>query len=117
MWQSFIQPTFHCPAVHDKRIDNVLVACREVVVVVSIGVKKLDDGPAAIKCGGHRELQQIVGEKDAFSDRDGRMQASNDSVQILDWRLEFEGLLIVGAEPPVESSTRPERVVREDHAI
>src|SRR6185503_3474161 len=64
-----------------------------------------------------RELEQIVGEQNTLTDRDGGMQPSNDGVKILDWRLEFEGRLMVGVEPPIEPGIRPEGVVREDHAI
>ena len=104
MRQSRLQRAFHRPAVDDKGIDDRLVACGELVIVVGVRVENLDDGPSAVKGGCHRELQQIIGEKDALTDWDGGMQTTHDSVKVLDRRLEFENRLIVRAELPVEPS-------------
>jgi len=117
MRQPFFQAPLHRLAVNDERVHDIVVARRKVVIVVSIGVEKLDDGATAIECRRHRELQQIVGEKDSLAGGNHAMQTSKDGVEILHRRLELEGRLILGVECAAESSVRRERVMREYDAI
>ncbi len=117
MRQPRLQLPLHRPAVDDKRVDHVFMTCGEVVVVVAVAVKHLDNGAAGVECRRHGELQQIVGEEHSFARGNGGIKPPQHGVQVLDRRLEFEGRLVIGVEPAVEPRILPQRVVRQDDAV
>ena len=117
MRQPRLQLPLHRPAVDDKGVDHVFMTGGEVVVVVVVAVKHLDDGAAGVECRRHGQLQQIVGEEHSFARWNGRVEPPQHGVQVLDRRLEFEGRLVIGVEPAVEPRIFPQRVVRQDDAV
>src|SRR5690349_10865894 len=117
MWQLLFQLPLHRPPVNHEGIDDVFMTCRETVVIVAVAVENLNYGASAIERRSHGELQQIVGNEQAFARGDGGTQTAKHGVEVLDRRLELEACLIIRVETSREWRIHPKRVVRQDGRI
>ena len=117
MGQLLLELPLHRSAVDDKRVDDVLMTGRQVVVVIAVAVKNLNHRASAVERRRHGELQQIISEEDAVACRNGGTQSAQDCVKVFNRRLELEAGLVVGVEVTRERRIHPERIVRKDGGI